>query len=344
MAQEMVTIKINENLKKKTFSSEVMHEGRNRSFFSRFTSAKGDNVIWRRNDLRESGEGVIYPFIRSLSGSGVTGTNRLIGNEENLSQHQIWIGCEVMRHAVVRYDQDQLWLPWSLDTETKNALINWYSDKLDQRLMETLSDANTNNLYAPNAAGVWPTAENQITVANKLTVNALSGLKSVIDVSWKIFTPVKVAEFGKTYSIGLFHPNAMNELRKDPEWIEIQKHAAEKGSSNPLFTGAEGVIHGIVCWSYDKVKVTATGAAGEKVYHNLILGERACIHAEKQAMKPIEQTDDYGEVLGRGVRSVEGIEKVVIENEENTKKTDFGVIKFMTSGSPAPAAFDLFDI
>ena len=61
-------------------------------------------------------------------------------------------------------------------------------------------------------------------------------------------------------------------------------------------------------------------------------------------MKTIEQLDDYEEVLGCGVRSVEGIEKVVIENEEQTKKTDFGVIKFMTSGSEAPAAFDLFDI
>ena len=344
MAKEMVTTVINENLKKKAFSSEVMHEGRNRSFFSRFTSAKGDNVIWRRNDLRASGKGVIYPFVRSLSEPGVTGTDRLIGNEENLTQHQIWIGCKVMRHAVARYDQDQLWLPWSLDTETKNALINWYSDKLDARLIDALSKDCTNVLYAPNAAGVWPTAENQITAANKLTSNALNGLKAVIDVSWKIFTPVKVAEFGKKYNIGLFHPNVINDLRTDPDWIEIQKLSAERGSTNPLFTGAEGVLHGTICWSYDKIHVTATGAAGEKVYHNLILGERASIHAEKQAMKTIEQLDDYEEVLGRGVRSVEGIEKVVIENEEQTKKTDFGVIKFMTSGSKAPAAFDLFDI
>lgn len=345
MALEHVMTNVNDRLKAKKFSADVMHEGRGKSFFSKFSSRDGNNVIWARNDLKASGDGVVYPFIRALEGNGVTGKTRLIGNEEELAQHEVYIGCEVMRHAVASYAQDQAWVPWDIDREAKDALALWYADRLDLRLMDDLTTANTNILYAPNAAGVWGTTEGGITVANKLTVDALSGIKAVVDSSYKIFQPVKVAEFGnKKYTIGLFHPNVINDLRKDPDWKEIQKLAAERGSTNPLFSGAEGVVHGVVCWSYDKIPVTLTGAAGIPVYHNLILGEKAVIHAEKETMKPIAQEDDYGEVKGKGVRSIEGIHKVVVEDRENAKKTDFGVIKFVSAGSAAPAKFDLFDI
>ena len=345
MALEHKMTDVNNRLKAKKFSSEVMHEGRGKSFFSKFTSTKGDNVIWVRDDLKAAGDGVIYPFIRSLEGAGVTGKTRLIGNEETLQQHEIYMDCGVLRHAVASYAQDQAWIPWDLDKEAREALITWYADKLDQLLMKALTTNNTNVLYAPNASGAWATAESQLTSGHKLTVDVLSGLKAVLDSSYKIFQHVKVSEFGnKKYAIGLFHPDVINDLRKDPDWKTIQKDAAERGTTNPLFSGAEGYVHGTVCWSYDKVPVTLTGAGGIPVYHNVILGEKSAIHAVKEKMKPISQDDDYGEVKGKGVRSIEGLNKVTIENRENSKRTDFGVIKFVTAGSPAPATFKLFNI
>lgn len=345
MGLENVMTSVNDRLKAKKFSADVMHEGRGKSFFDKFRSKNGDNVIWLRNDLKAAGDQVIYPFIRSLEGAGVTGKTRLIGNEEVLQQNEVYINCEVMRHAVASYAQDQAWVPWDMDREAKDALALWYADRLDLRMMESLTEASTNVLYAPNGSGTWGTSEGALTAANKLTVDALSGIKAVIDSSHKIFQPVKVADFGnKKYAVGLFHPNVINDLRKDPDWKEIQKVAAERGSKNPLFSGAEGIVHGIICWSYDKIPVTLTGASGIPVYHNLILGEKAVIHAEKETMKPIAQEDDYGEVKGKGVRSIEGLQKVVIEDRDNNKKTDFGVIKFLSAGSEAPAKFELFSL
>lgn len=345
MGLEHVMTSVNDRLKAKKFSADVMHEGRGKSFFNKFRSADGSNVIWLRNDLKVAGDQVVYPFIRGLEGAGVTGKNRLIGNEEILQQHEVYITCEVLRHAVAAYAQDQAWVPWDLDREAKDALTIWYADKLDQRMMDSLTRDNTNVLYAPNESGIWGTSESALTPANKLTVDALSGIKAVIDSSHKIFQPVKVADFGnKKYGIGLFHPNVINDLRMDPDWKEIQKDAAERGSQNPLFSGAEGIVHGIVCWSYDKIPVTLTGASSIPVYHNLILGEKAVIHAEKETMKPIAQEDDYGEVKGKGVRSIEGLQKVVVTDCASNKKTDFGVIKFMSAGSKAPAKFDLFTV
>ena len=344
MALEHVVTNVNDRLKAKKFSADVMHEGRGKSFFNKFSSSKGDNVIWVRNDLKAAGDQVIYPFIRNLSGGGVSGKTRLIGNEEVLQQHEIYIDCQVIRHAVVSYAQDQAWVPWNLDRESKDLLATWYADKIDQKLITALTANNTNVLYAPNGT-TWATAESQITAAHKLTVDALSGLKSVLDSSYKIFQPVKVAEFGnKPYAIGLFHPDVINDLRKDPDWKSMQRDAAERGSMNPLFSGAEGIVHGIICWSYDKIPVTATGASGTKVYHNLILGEKSAIHAEKETMKPIAQEDDYGEIKGKGVRSIEGLQKVTIEDKTAGKKTDFGVIKFCTAGSGATVKFDLFTV
>lgn len=345
MALEQVMTSVNDRLKAKKFSADVMHEGRGKSFFNKFRSGDGSNVIWLRNDLKTAGDQVIYPFIRSLEGAGVSGKDRLIGKEEVLQQHEVYIQCEVLRHAVASYAQDQAWVPWDLDREAKDALTIWYADKLDQRMMDSLTKNNTNVLYAPNAAGQWGSTESAISGAHKLTVDALSGIKAVIDSSHKIFQPVKVSEFGnKKYAIGLFHPNVINALRMDPDWKEIQKDAAERGSKNPLFSGAEGIVHGIVCWGYDKIPVTLTGASGTPVYHNLILGEKAVIHAEKETMKPIAQEDDYGEIKGKGVRSIEGIQKVVVEDRDSGKKTDFGVIKFLSAGSEAPAKFDLFSL
>lgn len=343
MPLEMNMTNTNTRLHAKKFSADVMHEGRGKSFFNKFTSTSGDNVIYRRNDLKAAGDKVIYPFIRELEGSGVTGKTRLIGNEELIQQHEIEIICQVLRHAVATYRQDQSWVPWNIDREAKDLLTRWYSDKLDLLLMAALTTGNTNILYAPNASGTWGASEGAITPANKLTVDALSGIRAVVDSSYKIFQPVKVSDFGnKKYTIGLFHPNVINDLRMDPDWKEIQKDAAERGSSNPLFSGAEGIVHGVVCWSYDKIPVTLTGASGIPVYHNLLLGEKAVIHAEKETMIPIAQEDDYGEIKGKGVRSIEGIQKVVIEDQANSKKTDFGVIKFVSAGSEAPAKFDLF--
>lgn len=344
MALEQVMTSVNDRLKAKKFSADVMHEGRGKSFFNKFRSSDGGNVIWLRNDLKSAGDQVVYPFIRGLEGAGVSGKERLIGREEVLQQHEVYIQCEVFRHAVASYAQDQAWVSWDLDREAKDALTIWYADKLDQRMMDSLTKNNTHVLYAPNGSGQWGSTESALTSANKLTVDALSGIKAVIDGSHKIFQPVKVSEFGnKKYAVGLFHPNVINDLRKDPDWKDMQKDAAERGSKNPLFSGAEGIVHGIVCWSYDKVPVTLTGASGAAVYHNLILGEKAVIHAEKETMKPIAQEDDYGEVKGKGVRSIEGIQKVVVEDRDNGKKSDFGVIKFLSCGSEAPAKFDLFD-
>ena len=345
MALEHKMTDVNNRLKAKKFSNEVMHEGRGKSWFDKFTSAKGDNVIWVRDDLKAAGDGVIYPFIRSLEKEGVTGKNRLIGNEETLQQHEIYIGCDVIRHAVASFAQDQAWIPWDMDKEARDALIIWYADKLDQLLTKALTTDNTNILYAPNASGVWATAEGQLTSGHKLTVDALSGLKAVLDSSYKIFQHVRVPEFGnKKYAIGLFHPDVINDLRKDPDWKTIQKDAAERGSNNPLFSGAEGYVHGTICWSWDKVPKFLNGAGGIPVYHNVILGEKAAIHAVKEKMKPISQEDDYGEIKGKGVRSIEGLDRVTIEDRENNKKTDFGVIRFVTAGSPAPATFQLFNI
>lgn len=345
MPLELKMSDVNTRLKAKKFSADVMHEGRGKSFFNKFSSASGDNVIWRRSDLRAAGDQVVYPFIRELSGDGVTGKTRLIGNEEIMQQHEIYITCQVLRHAVATYRQDQAWIPWNQDREAKDLLTRWYADKLDLLLMAAMTAGNTNVLYAPNASGAWGNMESGITAENKLTVDALSGIKAVVDGSYKIFQPVKVKDFGnKPYTIGLFHPNVINDLRMDPDWKEIQKDAAERGSSNPLFSGAEGVVHGVVCWSYDKIPVTLTGASGIPVYHNLLLGEKSIIHAEKETMAPISQEDDYGEVKGKGVRSIEGIQKVVIEDSANAKKTDFGIIKFVSAGSKAPAQFDLFSL
>jgi hypothetical protein len=117
-------------------------------------------------------------------------------------------------------------------------------------------------------------------------------------------------------------PQQAEQLGNDPEWIEAQKHAGNRGVMNKLFTGAYGIYDGVVIYdrgSYDynesgiiSSKNTAagaiitnlddySGAAGIETEIALFLGAQAGLMPQDEGFMLYEEVRDMGRKIAIGI-------------------------------------------
>jgi hypothetical protein len=90
-------------------------------------------------------------------------------------------------------------------------------------------------------------------------------------------------------------------------WVRAQ------GDSNPLFTGGDLIYDGMIIKELEDISPLAgtPGASGTtSVAPGYLMGAQALGHAVAQRAKVIEDSDDYGEVNGAGIKMLDQVAKL----------------------------------
>lgn len=305
----------------KIWAAKVWTEAKKASFFDKFCSTDGSNIVHVNKDLTKAkGDKVNFGLQMNLAGAGVTGNTTLAGAEDVLTTYDFGVTVAQVRNAVVRYDADDQKSPYAELPRIKAALVQWYSDYQDNKLITVLSASATAGEFTSTASAGTEVA---IVDADKLTCAAISFAKRKAIKHAPKVKPLKID--GKEKFVMLISPEAARDLKTDTVWLAAQQNANVRGSANPIFSGALGEYDGVILYEYERVSITATGASSAKVSHNLLLGQQAACYAVAREMYPIEHTDDYGNVKGNGVAAIVGIAKSIYNSH------DYGVIQVMSA-------------
>jgi hypothetical protein len=256
---------------KKVWLAELWQAGRDESFwFSKGFIGKSDtdmnSPIQRVTKLTETERGMecVMSLVQDMQGDGTVGDNKLEDNEEQLFN-------ETISH------QDRpapSWRPFQgrdggtgdrdpLPRDAKGKLQFWLPDKLDELMFLTVSGRATRSTPTARparssqlsqlsfAADVVAASTNRIVYAGSATGE--SDVTTTDKFSWSVIVAAKskairkkirpIRDGGKGYFVIVMSAGAGARSRARSDLPDHRlPFAAEKGSKNPLFTGALAVV------------------------------------------------------------------------------------------------------
>ena len=341
----MADTKIPQSLVLKAWAKQAYDIGLHEAFFSRFMGSDSRAIVHRKEELSKGrGTKIVIPLLLPLGGAGVLGDNILEGNEEALEFRDFEVELFRVRQAVrIEGEWEEQKTQINMRKAARTALSAWLSKYVDTSIFSVLTGVRptwaTNPtdfpfpLVPPSADrivyGGTATAESGITTADKFTADLIGKAKrKATSNEDTAIRPVNV-DGHSTYAM-VITPNQARDLRKDPAWLEAQKHANVRGEKNPIFSGAMGIYEGVVIHEHTRVPVTDTGSSGLKVGHAVFLGAQAVTFAEGTAPTWHEKMFDYENKYGASIGRMFGVARSAFKFD-GTNSTDFGVVNVMTA-------------
>jgi N4-gp56 family major capsid protein len=222
------------------WAKELIKEAEKQMFWKNYEGAQGSGMpIIRKDDLtKQAGDRIHVQTLSNLTGTGVTGTDTLMGNEEKLVLGQISIVPDWIRHAVAYNKDAKVKANFELRSTAMNALSYWLANKIDAALF-TQAVANTAHIMYGGAA----TATASLTTGCEMSCIVLDRVKTALRKNLAL--PIKTSGGNQYYVIVICADDAYY-LRQDSTWKDAQLQAGPRDESNPIFTGAEGVYNGMI--------------------------------------------------------------------------------------------------
>lgn len=308
--------------------------------FKKFLGRSKRAIIQRLEELeKNAGDTIKYDLLMQATGSGVTGDERLKGNEEALVYHQDSVVVNQLRHAHSFAQMSQQRTVHNLRMDAKENLADWWAAKLDDFMFRYLGGDTT---LTHGQAGVAPDQAHYIcagdqansgTIAtDESTMAASSDELDLMDVDYAreiaeagyngspAIRPCRVD--GEDYYVFVMHPYCVTDVRVSTnssatiKWSDVQQYANVRGLKNPLFTGSLGIYNNTILESSTRIYSPTSN-----IYRNVFLGAQAGVFAVGNAYKPImqkavgqdnlmswyEEVDDYGNEQGVAAGMVFGM-------------------------------------
>jgi N4-gp56 family major capsid protein len=299
-------------------------------------------IVQMKTELgKGEGDKITFGIRLPLTGAGVVGRDTVEGNEEKLIFKDFDMTIEELNHAVDtggRMDEQRI--PWDLMREGKDALQDWWSDKLSDYLIATLcGDTNfkiagktfaqaCTNPSTNKVLTVNDTTEADITSADVLDLHFLDRMKQLAELptgdSYKVRPLVKG---GKKYFRVILHNYVFDALRQNMnvgQFGDLQKAAGKL-----QFPNVEFEYNGMLVSKSERIT-----ASYDNVYRNILLGAQAATIAwggageskgTVMSFVPYEKdAKRYVMIRGGGIL---GVKKVVFNSE------DYGVITGSSYGA-----------
>ncbi len=269
-----------------------------KAYFTRFMGGE-DNIVFVKEDFtKQKGETMTFGLRTRVTGSPILGNATAKGKEDRLSFYSFNLTLERYRYPIM--DDGALTrqrFVGDIPSEIRSALVDWGSEQIDQMMFDCLAATPTDAIYAGTA-----TSTATLTTADLLTPALISKTKALAlsrrSADIVPLRPVKVD--GKNYLVLLCSPDQIYDLKRNSEFMQAQREAAEKGSNNPLFSGMVGVWDGVVIHDHDNLRIYSNGGAGGNVpySHSLLLGAQALVWAWGERPSIVEEDEDYEEFKG----------------------------------------------
>lgn len=346
---------------KLVWSLDVWKAARDMAFINKFTGTDQNNVIQRITELTktEKGEQAIMHLVADLVGDGVVGDDEREGNEEELKSYSEIITIDLITNSVRNKGKlaDQK-TAIKFREQAKDKLTYWLSNRIDQLAFLTMSgiDYSYNNdgslrvgspfpNLAFNADVSAPTAHRglQWAAATKsLGSIAHSSLLSSDTPSYAMLVQAKAYAVdhyikplmagGKEYYVMFVKPGFMAKLKQAADYQAAIIQAADRGMTNPFFTGGVVTVDGIVIHEHRLVYSTLGTATkwgtGTDVNgsRSLLCGAQALGMADLGAPEWNEKEFQYGSSQGINVDKMLGFVKPKFYSIYDKAVEDFGVL------------------
>jgi len=322
----------------KIWSSLTMRESLKSTLFSKFLGTSKTSILQRLTDLEKSaGDQIKYDLLMQMGNAGVTGDDRMRGQEEALVYHQDTVNIDQLRNAHSFRRMSQQRTLHNLRADAKTNLADWFAGKMDSYMFRTLcgdtSLVHGQTATAPDSDHIIysgdATAEGNIGSNDQISLADLDYCKEKAVTLTPPIRPTNID--GSDYYVVVLHPYSVVDLRLDvansayTDWPTIQMYANKRGESNPIFTGALGVYNGMIM--FDNTRLYSPVST---VYRNLFLGAQSGVFAVGSAYDSIEsqrvgkdnlmswyeEIDDFGNEKGISVGCIFGMNKSVFNSKD----------------------------
>lgn len=287
------------------WAARVMRNTLRKGFWGKFAGGVGSEmpIIQQTELLNKPGDRIHIQITDALVGAGVSGdTATLEGQEEALATTEMIVSPTLKRHAVLINRRANKKSIVELRPEARMRLEEWGKKKVDdtrfsQFVSITNSDIPENTGYdQPNQYTIGSgftsaaaTTVDDIAVGDKLTVAACRAIRyHLMSQNARPFHgPDEQPFYGMVIS-----PEMEFDLKSDSEYKDVLLNAAQRGSGNPLFTGAVADIEGLLLYPHFHVP-TVTNATSVRVAKALAFGAEAFVEGWDEDVSWVEDTFDY---------------------------------------------------
>jgi N4-gp56 family major capsid protein len=310
------TIATGDATTKKLFEEKLYRDTVKESYFYKFMGEGANSLCQKNTKLSKSkGDNILFTLRKRLEGAGVTSGTTLEGNEEALEHSTYSVSLEQYRHAVRDAGElDRQRPAWDLNMESRDAIKEWGTEKIDSLCFQAVLDTPTRVFYRTasgnTTTGTAATAKGALVAStSNLTPSLISFAKAWARTggnrSQTPLRPVKVD--GKMYYVLLIHPDSGYDLKTDATWTQANREAMERGKTNPIFSGALGVWDGVIVHEhegYDEVSGggligTDAGSGSDVPWTKCVMmGAQSLLWAEGKRGKIVSEKFDYENEMG----------------------------------------------
>lgn len=335
---------LGKGLTRTQWTSKYFKEYVRQSRFAPYMGTGHDNIIITLRELEtQAGKTIIVPFIGRLSGSGVSGSQVLEGNEEDLGSGSMPISIDWRRNAVLVPKSETFKTDIDLLDAAKPELKRWEADLLRLDIIRemgafTQNDASSSTVsyFAATEAqkDAWTALnadrvlfgrdignnagnDHSVSLANIDTVNDRANYAWVtkmrrIAKSAKITPYMSDQAAGQEWFVLFVGTRAFRDLENDAEIKDIDKAARERGTGdNPLFQGGDLLVRGTIIREEPEIPLYAgVGAAGSDVEPAYLAGAGAVAIAWGQMPQSKTRLVDYDFRKGVGIEELLGVKKI----------------------------------
>lgn len=358
----MATTTTNSELVVTKFLSDFFKEFIRENLFFPYTGQDSKMPICIKKDRQK----VNIPLVTKLSGSGVSGTSTLDGNEEILSQYAYTLTPTYHRNAVRLNNEDREKPAIDLMKAAREMLLQWGMEKVrDDIIIEALgSFYNAGNVVTVNntsaeintAGDVWiannsdrvlfgnstsnlSAGDLSASLANidstndKLTGDVVRLARKVARTANPIIRPIRTPNGIDTYVL-FVGTQAFIDLKADLE--TLHSNASERGKNNVLFMPGDLYWDNVVIREIPEITsllanstyFATAGNSNIKVEPAFLCGAQAVGYGLGQEPQlRVDKLKDYEFQPGVAVELKHDIDKLVYNNK------DHGMVSVFVSGA-----------
>ena len=270
-----------------------------KSFMSNADLNKGGIILSRYELQKEAGKTINIPFIGRLKSSGVTGSDVLDGQEEELTNYNMPIAIDWRRNGVRVPKSQQFQTEINLLNAGRDALITWEAEKLRDDITEAFggvivdaagttvragaSSPSQRNVWSAgnkdrllfgllnsNYSATWATALGNVgTASDKCSASLMSLGKRVAKLADPHIRPFRVdTDNGLREFFVAFHgARSFRDLKLDNAIIDSELYArpreGDRGMDrNPIFQDGDLFYDGILHREVPEIDPWASGHRG----------------------------------------------------------------------------------
>jgi N4-gp56 family major capsid protein len=306
--------------------------------FRPYMGSDENSIFQIKEDLTaKKGKYVTFALVNKLNGDGVTGSQTLEGNEEDLNSRSFRVMVNKRRNGVVVPEIDEQYSAIGLRDAAKPVLKTWAEEKDIDRIYRGLysfngvayasaSEAEKDAWLVDNADRVLFGAaksnnssnDHSASLANidntndKLTPGALSLMKRMAFAATPKIRPIRLEKNNKRWLIAFAHPLCFRDLKNNTTLTQAQREVTLEMQNNKLFQGGDVEWDGIIVHECDGLPtLTGVGAGGIDVGGVFLCGAQAMGLAIAKRWVTKEQVRDYGDKPGVAIEAIDGLEKML---------------------------------